>query len=205
MPAKKVQKAQKTKPKTCISEFIDSKTPNIHKGQQVQPRNVSKIPYILDELRLSEAVKKLGPGSCKQRQDFINQVRQYDPSITHGEVEAAFEGMKGATRRQRHFGGIDPNDLIEYYRDLDEHMRGVHDPLQGVYRNAAMSDQSLGINARANEPTNDIRSHAFPQPSLRATAPPKGINKEDELMNFILISTNQSSIRVATNLERKIS
>ncbi|KAA6355397.1 MAG: hypothetical protein EZS28_049076 [Streblomastix strix] len=93
--------------------------------------------------------------------------------------------MKGATRRQRHFGGIDPNDLIEYYRDLDEHMRGVHDPLQGVYRNAAMSDQSLGINARANELANDIGIHALPQPSLRATAPPNGINKEDDLMQYM--------------------
>ncbi|KAA6358875.1 MAG: hypothetical protein EZS28_045598, partial [Streblomastix strix] len=193
MPPKKEQKAQKSKkvapikpkPKTRISEFIDSKKPYIHKGQQVQPRNVSKVPYILDELKLSDSVKKLGPGSSKQRQDYINQVRQYDPTITHGEVEAAFEGMKGATRRQRHFGGIDPNDLIEYYRDLDEHMRGVHDPLQGVYRNAAMSDQSLGINARVNELVNDIGSHAIPQPSLRATAPPKDVNKEDDLMQYM--------------------
>ncbi|KAA6365972.1 MAG: hypothetical protein EZS28_038501 [Streblomastix strix] len=113
--------------------------------------------------------------------------------------------MKGATRRQRHFDGIDPNDLIQYYRDLDEHIRGVHDPLQGVYRNEAMNDQTLGINARANELTNDIGSHVFPQPSLRATAPPIGINKEDDLMQYILISANQSSIRVATILERKIN
>ncbi|KAA6369739.1 MAG: hypothetical protein EZS28_034734 [Streblomastix strix] len=138
------------------------------KRQQVQPRNVSKIPYILDELKLSEAVKKLGPGSSKQRQNYINQVRQYDPNITHGEVDAAFEGMKGATRRE-----------------LDEHIRGVHDPLQGVYRNEAMSDQSLGINARANELANDIGIHTLPQPSLRAIAPPNGINKEDDLKNFM--------------------
>ncbi|KAA6369424.1 MAG: hypothetical protein EZS28_035049, partial [Streblomastix strix] len=119
------------------------------------------------------------------RQDYINQVRQYDPNITHGDVEAAFEGMKGATRRQRHFDGIDPNDLIQYYKDLDEHIRGVHDPLQGVYRNEAMNDQTLGINARANELTNNIGNHVFPQPSLRATAPPKGINKEDDLMQYM--------------------
>ncbi|KAA6396685.1 MAG: hypothetical protein EZS28_007788 [Streblomastix strix] len=93
--------------------------------------------------------------------------------------------MKGSTRRQRHFDGIDPNDLIEYYRDLDEHMRGVHDPLQGVYRNATISDQSLGINAKANELTNDIRSHANPQPSLCATAPPKDAHKEDDLMQYM--------------------
>ncbi|KAA6364961.1 MAG: hypothetical protein EZS28_039512 [Streblomastix strix] len=185
MPTKRVAPVKKAKPKTRVSEFIDSKKPYVHKRQQVQPRNVSKIPYILDELKLSEAVKKLGPGSSKQRQNYINQVRQYDPNITHGEVDAAFEGMKGATRRQRRFGGIDPNDLIKYYRDLDEHIRGVHDPLQSVYRNEAMSDQSLGINARANELANDIGINALPQPSLRATAPPKGINKEDNLMNFM--------------------
>ncbi|KAA6401956.1 MAG: hypothetical protein EZS28_002521 [Streblomastix strix] len=120
-------------------------------------------------------------------------IRQYDPNITHGDVEAAFEGMKDATRRQRHFDGIDPNDLKQYYRDLDEHIRGVHDPLQGVYRNEAMSDQSLSINARANELANDIGIHALLQPSLRATAPPKGIHKEDELMNFILITANKSN------------
>ncbi|KAA6315991.1 MAG: hypothetical protein EZS28_055327, partial [Streblomastix strix] len=84
-----------------------------------------------------------------------------------------------------HFDGIDPNDLIQYYRDLDEHIRGVHDPLQGVYRNEAMNDQALGINARANELTNDIGNHVIPQASLRATAPPKGINKEDDLMQYM--------------------
>ncbi|KAA6357665.1 MAG: hypothetical protein EZS28_046808 [Streblomastix strix] len=195
MPPKREQKALKVKkvasikqkpiPKTRISEFIDSKKLYIHKGQQVQPRNVSKIPYILDELKLSEAVKKLGPGSSKERKEIIDKVRQYDPNITHGEVEAALEGMKGATRRQRHFGGIDPNDLIQYYRDLDEHIRGVHNPLQGVYRNAAMSDQSLDINARANELVNDIGNHAIPQPSLHATAPPKEVNKEEDLMQYM--------------------
>ncbi|KAA6388874.1 MAG: hypothetical protein EZS28_015599 [Streblomastix strix] len=193
MPAKRVAPVKKAKPKTRISEFIDSKKPYIQKGQQVQPRNVSKIPYILDELKLSEAVKKLRPGSSKQRQDYINQVRLYNPNITHGDVEAAFEGMKGATRGQRHFDGIDPNDLIQYYRDIDEHIRGVHDPLQGVYRNEAMNDQNLGINARANELSDDIGIHALPQPSLRATASPKGINIEDELMNFILITANKSN------------
>ncbi|KAA6391197.1 MAG: hypothetical protein EZS28_013277 [Streblomastix strix] len=177
MSTKRVAPVKKVKSKTGVSEFIDSKKPYIHKGQQVQPRNVSKIPYILDELKLSEAVKKLDAGSSKQRQDYINQVRKYDPNITHGDVEAAFEGMKDATRRQRYFDGIDPNDLTQYYRDLDEHIRGVHDPLQGVYRNEAMSDQSLGINARANELANDIGIHALPQPSLRATAPPKGKGK----------------------------
>ncbi|KAA6374440.1 MAG: hypothetical protein EZS28_030033, partial [Streblomastix strix] len=137
------------------------------------------------KLKLSEAVKKLGPGSSKQRKEIIDKVRQYDPNINHGEVDAAFEGMKGATRRQRHFDGIDLNDLIEYYRELDKHMRGVHDPLQGVYRDAAMGDQSQGLNARANELANDIGNHVISQPSLRATAPPKGIHKEDELMNFM--------------------
>ncbi|KAA6399923.1 MAG: hypothetical protein EZS28_004552 [Streblomastix strix] len=132
-------------------------------------------------------LKKLGADSSRQRKEKIDQVRQYDPNIIRGDVEAAFEGMKGATRRQKHFGGIDPNDLIEYYRDLDEHIRGVHDPLQGVYRNASMSDQSLCINARTNELTNDIGSHAIPQPSLHATAPPKDVNKEDDLMQFILL------------------
>ncbi|KAA6357402.1 MAG: hypothetical protein EZS28_047071 [Streblomastix strix] len=62
-------------------------------------------------------------------------------------------------------------------KDLDEHICGAHDPLQGVYRNEAMSDQSLGMNARANELANDIGIHALPQPSLRATAPPKGKGK----------------------------
>ncbi|KAA6386231.1 MAG: hypothetical protein EZS28_018242 [Streblomastix strix] len=143
MPPKREQKAQKVqkvepvqqkpKLKALVSEFIESKKTYIHKGQQDQLKNVSKIPYILDELKLSEAVKKLGQGSSKQRLDYINQVRQYDPNINHGDVEAAFEGMKGATRKQRHFDGIDPNDLIQYYRDLDEHICGVYDPLQGVY------------------------------------------------------------------------
>ncbi|KAA6349606.1 MAG: hypothetical protein EZS28_051926, partial [Streblomastix strix] len=48
-----------------------------------------------------------------------------------------------------------------------------------------MSDQSLGINARANELVNDIGSHAIPQPSLHATAPPKDVNKEDDLMQYM--------------------
>ncbi|KAA6395809.1 MAG: hypothetical protein EZS28_008661 [Streblomastix strix] len=182
---KKAAPVKKAKPKTRVSEFVESKKPYIHKSQQVQPRNVSKILSILDELKLSEAVKKLGPGSSKQRQDYINQVRQYDPNITHGDVEAAFERMKGATRRQRHFDGIDSNDFIQYYRDLDKHIRGVHDSLQGVYRNQSMSDQSQDINARVKELKNDIGSHTFPQPSLRATAPPKGINKEDDLMQYM--------------------
>ncbi|KAA6403795.1 MAG: hypothetical protein EZS28_000670 [Streblomastix strix] len=161
MSPKRVAPVKKAKPKTRVSEFIESKMPYIHKGQQVQPRNVSKIPSILDELKLSEADKKLGAGS------------------------------KSSGKKQ----------LI---KDLDEHIRDVHDPLQGVYRNEAMSDQSLGLNARANELANDIGIHKFPtpvsrkpsateiqrlpQPSLRATAPPKGINKEDELMNFLFCS-----------------
>ncbi|KAA6382280.1 MAG: hypothetical protein EZS28_022193 [Streblomastix strix] len=189
MHAKRVSKVapvQKAKPKTRVSQFIESKKPYIHK----------------DELKLSEAVKKLGPGSSKQRKEIIDKVRQYDSDITHGDVEAAFEGMKGGTRRQRHFDGIDPNDLIKYYKELDKHIRGVHDPLQGVYREAAMSDQSLGINARANELANDIASHALLQPSSRATSPPKGIHKEDDLMNFILKTANKFRIRVATILDR---
>ncbi|KAA6309535.1 MAG: hypothetical protein EZS28_056493, partial [Streblomastix strix] len=48
-----------------------------------------------------------------------------------------------------------------------------------------MNDQTLGINARANELVNDIGSHVLPQASLRATAPPKGINKEDDLMQYM--------------------
>ncbi|KAA6380941.1 MAG: hypothetical protein EZS28_023533 [Streblomastix strix] len=180
--AQKVAPVKKPKSKTRVSEFIESKKPNIYKCQQVQPRNVSKIPYILDVLKLSEAVKKLGAGSSKLRKEKIEKVRLYDPNITHGDVEAAFEGIKGAIRKQRHFDGINPNDLIEYYRKLDEHIRSVHDPLQGVYRNASMSDQSLGINARANELTNDIESHAIPQPPLRdtATASSKDVHKGKE-------------------------
>ncbi|KAA6400402.1 MAG: hypothetical protein EZS28_004076 [Streblomastix strix] len=143
MQPKRVAPVKKEIPNTRVSEFIESKKPYIHKDQQVQPRNLSKILYILDELKLSKAVKKLGPGSSKQRKEIIDQVRQNDPNITHGEVEAVFEGMKGATRRKRHFDGIDPNDLIQYYRDLDEHIRGVQDPLQGVYRNEAMNNQTL--------------------------------------------------------------
>ncbi|KAA6371064.1 MAG: hypothetical protein EZS28_033409, partial [Streblomastix strix] len=184
----KVAPVKKSKPIPRVSEYIESKKPYKHKGQQVQPRNVSKVPYILDELKLSDSVTKLGSASSKERKDIIDKVRQYDPNITHEEVEAAIEGMKGATRRQRHFDGIDPNDLIQYYRDLDEHIRGVHDPLQGVNRNASMSDSSLGINARVNELTNDIGSRAIPQPSLHATAPPKDVHKEDDLMQYICIS-----------------
>ncbi|KAA6387637.1 MAG: hypothetical protein EZS28_016836 [Streblomastix strix] len=97
--------------------------------------------------------------------------------VSH-QVEAAFEGMKGAIRRQRHFGGIDPNDLIEYYREFDEHICGVHDPLQGVHRDVTMSDQYLGINARANELANDTGSNTIPQPSLCTTTPPKGVHQE---------------------------
>ncbi|KAA6380841.1 MAG: hypothetical protein EZS28_023632 [Streblomastix strix] len=149
MPAKKIQKVAPvkltTKPKTRVSEFIDQKKAVYTQGL-------------------------ISPGSSKQRKEIIGKVKQYDPNITHGDIEAAFEGMKGATRRE-----------------LDRHICGVHDPLQGVYRDAAMGDQSQGLNARAIELANDIGNHAISQPSLRATAPPKGIHKEDELMNFICV------------------
>ncbi|KAA6395483.1 MAG: hypothetical protein EZS28_008990 [Streblomastix strix] len=117
--------------------------------------------------------------------DIIQQVRWYDPAITHGDVDAVFEDLKGATRRQRHFNGIDPNDLMQYYRELDERIRGDYDPQQGVYRNTAMSDQSLGINASSNELPNVIGRHALLQLSSHATAPSKGVHKEDDLMQFM--------------------
>ncbi|KAA6366657.1 MAG: hypothetical protein EZS28_037816 [Streblomastix strix] len=75
--------------------------------------------------------------------------------------------------------------LMQLLKELDEHICGVHDSQYDVNRDAVMSDQSQGINARANELANDIGSHAIPQPSSRATAPPKGIHKEDDLMQFI--------------------
>ncbi|KAA6393002.1 MAG: hypothetical protein EZS28_011471 [Streblomastix strix] len=93
--------------------------------------------------------------------------------------------MKGVTTGQRHFDKIDPNDLIQYYSELDEHIRGVHDPQQGVYRNIVMSDQSLGIKAISNEQPNDIGSHALPQLQSHATAPSKGVHNEDDLMQFM--------------------
>ncbi|KAA6397698.1 MAG: hypothetical protein EZS28_006770 [Streblomastix strix] len=109
----------------------------------------------------------------------------------HGHIDAAFEGMKGVITRQRHFDWIDPNELMQNYLELDEHIRGVHDPQQGVYRNIAKSDQSLGINACSYELLNDIGSQSLPQLSSHATAPSKGIHKEDDLIQFI---TNKSNI-----------
>ncbi|KAA6366343.1 MAG: hypothetical protein EZS28_038130 [Streblomastix strix] len=68
------------------------------------------------------------------------------------------------------------------------------DPLTGEYKDAAMSDQSLGKNSRANEVSNDIGSHAIPYSSSSATASPKDIHKEDDLMQYILKTANKSRI-----------
>ncbi|KAA6365468.1 MAG: hypothetical protein EZS28_039006 [Streblomastix strix] len=65
MPPKREQKAQKAKKVAPIKQKPKPKT---------------------------KAVKKLSPGSSEKRKEIIDKVRQYDPNITHGEVEAAFEG-----------------------------------------------------------------------------------------------------------------
>ncbi|KAA6386045.1 MAG: hypothetical protein EZS28_018428 [Streblomastix strix] len=103
------------------------------------------------------------------------------------------QGMKdGTSRKQLYYCGFNPNDLIQDQNDLDEHIRGVHDPIQGENKDIAMREYPICINARAIEVFNEIvcpalptESQRLPYTSSRDTAPPKDYHKDDDLMQFI--------------------
>ncbi|KAA6385382.1 MAG: hypothetical protein EZS28_019092 [Streblomastix strix] len=92
-------------------EYIEKKQKYIHKSKLIDPKQVAKVPQILHDIRQLEAVQ--GRLTRDQYKTIIDQIIDVDPSITIEEADAAIQGYKGGVRQQRHYGGYQPNNLIE--------------------------------------------------------------------------------------------
>ncbi|KAA6379687.1 MAG: hypothetical protein EZS28_024787 [Streblomastix strix] len=165
-----------TQPKAQnVKEYSEKKQKYIHKSKLIDPKQVAKVPQILHDIGQLEAVQgRLTRGQYKQ---IINQIIESDPSITMEEADAAIQGYKGGVRQQRHYGGYDPNNLIESNVEAQQMINNLLIPQSKQLTQQADVDTSQNINDRYNQPSHDVAS------KIQPSAPDPSIyDSEDERM-----------------------
>ncbi|KAA6368977.1 MAG: hypothetical protein EZS28_035496 [Streblomastix strix] len=158
-----------------IYEYMQLKQKYKHKQQIIDSRQVRKVPQILYNIGQLENVNKKLPKD--QYEKIINQIIEVDPSISRQEADAGIQGYKGGVRQKRHYGGYDPNDLIESNVEAQQMINQYLVPQQQQLTQQADADTNQNINDRYNQPSHDVSS------KIQPSAPDPSIyDSEDERM-----------------------
>ncbi|KAA6371444.1 MAG: hypothetical protein EZS28_033029, partial [Streblomastix strix] len=155
----KYQKSSKTKQLTKSVKFkaiyVEKIKVYTKKSKNIDPRSVAKVPQILHDIGQLQTIEA-------------------DPTITIEEADAGIQGYKGKVRQQRHYGGYDPNDLIESNREAQQLVNNLLIPESQQLTQQADADTNQNINARYNQPSHDISSRKQP------SAPDQSIEHSDD-------------------------
>ncbi|KAA6370757.1 MAG: hypothetical protein EZS28_033716 [Streblomastix strix] len=157
-----------------IKQFMTLRKPFQFRGDIVRPLQLLKVPIILKIIGKYEfAQGRLQP---KAKQQLIDKIRQIDPNISEAEANAGILGIKSGTNQQRIYGSFSPFDLINDAHQTRDIIQYGLDPQAGIDNRLANQNYLMDINARHDEPSQDIGSRQQP------TAPNHSIYDSEEQM-----------------------
>ncbi|KAA6379916.1 MAG: hypothetical protein EZS28_024558 [Streblomastix strix] len=130
------------------------------RGSVIRPPQLLKVTIILKSLGKYEYVQgRLQP---KAKQQLIDQIRQIAPDITQAKENAGILGIKSTTAQQRIYGSFNPFDLINEEHQTQNIVKYALDPQAGIDNRLANQNYLMNINARNDEPSQDIGTRQFP-------------------------------------------
>ncbi|KAA6401237.1 MAG: hypothetical protein EZS28_003237 [Streblomastix strix] len=112
---------------------------------------------------------------------IVDQIIEVDPSISRQEADAGIQGYKGGVRQKRHYGGYDPNDLIESNVEAQQMINQYLVPQQQQLTQQADADTNQNINDRFNQPSHDVSQKiqpSAPDPRIYDSEDGKETNKD---------------------------
>ncbi|KAA6396631.1 MAG: hypothetical protein EZS28_007843 [Streblomastix strix] len=150
-----------------IYEYMQLKQKYKHKQYIIDSRQVRKVPQIQYNIGQLENVNK--KFLKNQFEKIIYKIIEVDPSISRQEADAGIQGYKRGFRQKRHYGGYDPNDLIESNVEAQQMINNLLIRQSQQLTQQAETDTNQNINARFNEPSHDVASkiqQSAPDPSI---------------------------------------
>ncbi|KAA6362651.1 MAG: hypothetical protein EZS28_041822, partial [Streblomastix strix] len=164
---KKVGRPRNQLQASNVKQYMGTKQKYMHKSKYIDPRQVAKIPQILQDIGELQTVK--GGLTRSQYKKIIDKIKEVDPSISRQEADAGIQEYKGEIRQKLHYGGYDTNNLIESQKKPQQLINNLLIPQSQRLTKEADVDNNQNINARFDQPSHDVsskRQQSAPDPSI---------------------------------------